>query len=122
MEPNRFRHYIGIDWATEAHRICLLDHNGQLVARTSIPHSGAGLGQLLEWLASHGVEPAFAAVAIETPRGAVVETLVERHYTVFAINPKQLARFRDRYTSAGAKDDDRDAWVLAMKSPSNALP
>jgi hypothetical protein len=26
MEPNRFRHYIGIDWATEAHRICLLDH------------------------------------------------------------------------------------------------
>jgi transposase len=39
--------------------------------------------------------------------------LVERHYTVFAINPKQLARFRDRYTSAGAKDDDRDAWVLA---------
>jgi len=113
MEPNRFRHYIGIDWATEAHRICLLDHNGQLVAKTSIPHSGAGLGQLLEWLASHGVEPAFAAVAIETPRGAVVETLVERHYTVFAINPKQLARFRDRYTSAGAKDDDRDAWVLA---------
>jgi transposase len=113
MEPNRFRHYIGIDWATEAHRICLLDHNGQLCAKTSIPHSGAGLGQLLEWLASHGVEPALAAVAIETPRGAVVETLTERHYAVFAINPKQLAHFRDRYTSAGAKDDDRDAWVAA---------
>jgi transposase len=113
MEPNRFRHYIGIDWATEAHRICLLDHNGQLCAKVSIPHSGAGLDQLLEWLASHGVEPAFAAVAIETPRGAVVETLVERHYAVFAINPKQLAHFRDRYTSAGAKDDDRDAWVAA---------
>ena len=113
MEPNRFRHYIGIDWATEAHRICLLDHNGQLCAKVSIPHSGAGLEQLLEWLASHGVEPAFAAVAIETPRGALVETLVERHYAVFAINPKQLAHFRDRYTSAGAKDDDRDAWVAA---------
>jgi transposase len=113
MEPNRFRHYIGIDWATEAHRICLLDHNGQLCAKVSIPHSGAGLGQLLEWLASHGVEPALAAVAIETPRGAVVETLVERHYAVFSINPKQLAHFRDRYTSAGAKDDDRDAWVGA---------
>ena len=113
MEPNRFRHYIGIDWATEAHRICLLDHNGQLCAKISIPHSGEGLSQLLEWLSSHGVEPALAAVGIETPRGAVVETLVERHYAVFAINPKQLAHFRDRYTSAGAKDDDRDAWVLA---------
>ncbi|HTX53231.1 MAG TPA: IS110 family transposase [Candidatus Baltobacteraceae bacterium] len=113
MEPNRFRHYIGIDWATEAHRICLLDHNGQICAKVSILHSGTGLAQLLEWLASHGVDPAFAAVAIETPRGAVVETLVERGYAVFAINPKQLAHFRDRYTSAGAKDDDRDAWVGA---------
>ena len=28
---------------------------------------------------------------------------------VFAINPKQLAHFRDRYTSAGAKDDDSGA-------------
>jgi transposase len=113
MEANRFRHYIGIDWATEAHRIFLLDHNGQRCAKVSIPHSGAGLDQLLEWLASYGVEPAFAAVAIETPRGALVETLVERGYAVFAINPKQLAHFRDRYTSAGAKDDDRDAWVAA---------
>jgi hypothetical protein len=75
MEPNRFRHYIGIDWATEAHRICLLDHNGRLCAKTGIPHSGAGRRQLWEWLANHGVEPAFAAVATETPRGAVVEAL-----------------------------------------------
>jgi transposase len=113
MEPNRYRHYIGIDWATEAHRICLLDQNGQVCAKVSIPHSGAGLDQLLAWLAGHGVEAAYAVVAIETPRGALVETLVERDYTVFAINPKQLAHFRDRYTSAGAKDDDRDAWVAA---------
>jgi transposase len=31
---------------------------------------------------------------------------------VFAINPKQLDRFRDRFTVAGAKDDSRDALVL----------
>jgi transposase len=31
---------------------------------------------------------------------------------VFAINPKQLDRFRDRFTVAGAKDDRRDAHVL----------
>src|SRR3954453_19597055 len=34
-------------------------------------------------------------------------------YSVFAINPKQLDRFRDRHTVAGAKDDRRDAFVLA---------
>jgi hypothetical protein len=32
---------------------------------------------------------------------------------VFSINPKQLDRFRDRYTVSGAKDDRRDAFVLA---------
>ena len=29
------------------------------------------------------------------------------------INPKQLDRLRDRFSVAGAKDDRRDAYVLA---------
>jgi transposase len=52
-------------------------------------------------------------VAIEIPRGALVETLVERGCHVYTLNPKQLDRFRDRFTVAGAKDDRRDAFVLA---------
>ena len=32
---------------------------------------------------------------------------------MFSINPKQLDRFRDCYTAAGAKDDSRDAYVAA---------
>src|SRR5437016_14572878 len=43
----------------------------------------------------------------------MVEGLVERGFHVFALNPKQLDRFRDRFTVAGAKDDRRDAQVLA---------
>jgi hypothetical protein len=39
--------------------------------------------------------------------------LVERGFQVYAINPKQLDRFRDRYSMSGAKDDRRDAFVLA---------
>jgi transposase len=113
MELDRFRNYTGIDWATEAHRICLLDHQGRLVAKTGIPHSGEGLAQLLAWLEQHGAVPACTAVSIETPRGAVVETLTERGFSVFHLNPKQLDRFRDRYSTSGAKDDDRDAFVLA---------
>ena len=58
-------------------------------------------------------QPQRVAVAIEVPRGAIVEGLVERGFHVFAINPKQLARFRDRHTMSGAKDDRRDAFVLA---------
>jgi len=39
--------------------------------------------------------------------------MLERGFHVCALNPKQLDRFRDRYTVAGAKDDRRDAFVLA---------
>ena len=52
------------------------------------------------------------AVGIEVPRGALVELLLERGAAVFALNPKQLDRFRDRFSVAGAKDDRLDARVL----------
>src|SRR5207244_2361903 len=58
-------------------------------------------------------EPARIAGSIEVPRGPVVATLLERGFHVFAINPKQLDRFRDRHSPAGAKDDRRDGFVLA---------
>jgi transposase len=52
-------------------------------------------------------------IAIEVPHGPVVETLMEHGFAVHAINPKQMDRFRDRFTLAGAKDDSRDAEVMA---------
>jgi transposase len=80
----------------------------------SVLHDGAALSELAEQLVSlAGSAPERMAVAIEAPRGAVVELLVERGFHVFAINPKQLDRFRDRHTVAGAKDDRRDSFVLA---------
>lgn len=52
-------------------------------------------------------------MAIELPHGTLVEEPLERRFCVYSINPKQLDRFRDRYFPAGAKDDARDAFVLA---------
>lgn len=56
---------------------------------------------------------AHVGVAIEIPHGPVVDSLLDRGIRVFSINPKQLDRFRDRFSPAGAKDDRRDACVLA---------
>ena len=52
-------------------------------------------------------------VGIETDRGPWVEALVAAGYTVFAVNPLQAARFRDRLGVSGAKSDAADAHVLA---------
>jgi transposase len=111
---HEYRVWVGIDWATEAHQVCVLDGDRRVLGERSVPHSGTGLGELADWLNElASQEPGCVAVAIEVPRGAVVETLVERGIHVYAINPKQLDRFRDRHTAAGAKDDRRDALVLA---------
>lgn len=106
--------FVGIDWATEAHQVHVMDPGMRELGQRAVVHSGSGMAAFVEWLTelSKGA-PARTAIAIEVPRGAVVETLVERGFAVFAINPKQLDRFRDRHTVAGAKDDRRDAFVLA---------
>ena len=111
-QPHRL--FVGIDWAKDNHTICVIDAEQKVLERSTIEHSGTGVGQLGDRLAklSEG-DPGCVAVAIETPRGAVVESLVERGFAVYSLNPKQMDRFRDRHTVAGAKDDRRDAFVMA---------
>jgi transposase len=105
--------YVGIDWASESHQVAVVDPEGEPIAEQQVIHSGAGLAGLVEYLRRVARDPARVAVAIEVPRGAIVDTLLAGGYHVFAINPKQLDRFRDRHTVAGAKDDRRDAFVAA---------
>src|SRR5262245_15551600 len=109
-----FEWHAGIDWASDEHRACLLDGSGRAIGERAFAHDGDGLAELCAWLIEMtGAEPQAIAVAIETPHGPVVETLVEQGFAVHSINPKQLDRFRDRFTVAGGKDDSRDAHVLA---------
>jgi len=105
--------YVGIDWASEAHQACVQDHERRVVAERSFAHTGSAVAEFAQWLRELAPDPGGVAIAIEIPRGAVVETLVEHGFHVYAINPKQLDRFRDRYSVGGAKDDRRDAFVLA---------
>jgi len=106
--------YVGVDWADTEHRVIVLNAAREPLHDWVVPHTGAGLTafaarltELTDGDASH------VAVALEVPRGPIVDALLERGCHVFAINPKQSDRFRDRFSAAGAKDDRRDARVLA---------
>ena len=108
------RFFGGIDWASETHQVCLVAADGKIIGERAFAHGGAGLAEMCDWLVTtSGEEPPTVAVAIEVPHGPVVAILLERRFQVDAVNPKQLDRFRDRFTVAGAKDDRRDAYVLA---------
>src|SRR5256885_13598180 len=104
--------FAGVDWGSERHQVCLLDARGTTVGEREFPHSGEGLAELGDWLLSMGAAST-VAVAIEVPHGPVVDALIDRGFVVYAINPKQLDRLRDRFSVAGAKDDRRDAYVQA---------
>src|SRR3954470_6407192 len=102
---DRFHLHVGIDWGSDTHAVRIADADGHVLADLSIEHCSTGIGQLLDTLAAHSSgELDRVAVAIETPRGPVVEALVEHGCQVFACNPKQLDRLRDRYSMARKKD------------------
>jgi transposase len=99
-----FTWFVGVDWASQSHQVCLVDARGEGLAERTVAHGGSGIAELCDWLLARTAARAEAiAVAIEVPHGPVVEALLERGFRVHAINPKQLDRFRDRFTVAGAK-------------------
>jgi transposase len=106
--------FAGVDWASQEHVVSLHDDTGTKVGQRKFAHGGAGLSDMIAWLLkASGGTPGEIHVAIETPHGPIVEALLERGFNVYSVNPKQLDRFRDRFTVSGAKDDSRDADVLA---------
>lgn len=108
-----FAWYLGIDWGSAEHHLCLLDASGAICGQRVVAHTAVAVHEAVQWVRERtGVAPDEVAVGLETPRGVLVDTLIEQRFVVFALNPKQLDRFRDRFTAGGAKDDRRDAHVV----------
>jgi transposase len=110
------RLFVGDDWAEDHHDVQVLDAAGRRLARARLPEGVAGIARLhatIGELAGEDAEDAQVLVGIETDRGPWVAALVAAGYQVFAVNPLQAARYRERHTVSGAKSDTGDAHVLA---------
>ncbi|MED7828967.1 IS110 family transposase, partial [Streptomyces chiangmaiensis] len=107
---------IGDDWAEDHHDVEVQDETGRKLAVARLPEGVEGIARLHELLAKHGgtgLDPAAVVVGIETDRGSWVQALIASGYQVYAINPRQVARFKERYGTSGAKSDKGDAHALA---------
>lgn len=101
-------YFAGIDWASRAHAVCVVDAAGKVVLRLDIAHSAEGIERLIRQLKSFkGL-----AVAIERPSGVLVDALIEAGLTVVPIHPNVLKASRPRYQGRG-KTDPADAYMLA---------
>jgi transposase len=108
--------FVGDDWAEAHHDIEVVDGDGRRLTRRRLPEGIEGLSVLHALIADHlpeDAEPEQVLIGIETDRGPWVQALIAAGYTVYAINPLQVARYRERHGTAGAKSDPGDAHTLA---------
>lgn len=106
------RYFVGLDWASREHAVCVVDGSGSVVDRFTVEHSAPGMDDLarrLRTLAAKGE----VRVAIERPTGLIVDTLVEGGFTVVPIHPNAVKATRPRYSAAQGKTDAGDAYLLA---------
>jgi transposase len=109
------RLFVGDDWAEDHHDVELMDAAGRRLAKARLPEGVAGMARLHELVGQHLGEDAEAAevlIGIETDRGPWVAALVAAGYTVYAVNPLQASRYRERHGVSGAKSDSGDAHML----------
>ena len=108
--------FLGDDWAEAHHDIELQNGDGKVLVRRRLPEGVAGIADLHALVADHlgdDDQPDQVLVGIETDRGPWVQALLAAGYQVWAINPVQAARYRERHSASKAKSDPGDAHVLA---------
>lgn len=105
-------YFVGLDWATREHAVCVIDGRGAIVTQFTVAHSAAGMAELVAKL-SKIAPPAELRVSIERPTGLVVDTLVEQGFVVVPIHPNAVKASRPRYSAAQGKTDLGDAYLLA---------
>jgi Transposase/Transposase IS116/IS110/IS902 family len=109
---------VGDDWAADHHDAGLMDQAGRVLARARLSEGAAGMARLHALVGEHagdgdGEDELEVRVGIETDHGPWVMALVAAGYAVFAVNPLQAARYRDRHAVSGAKSGTGDGHILA---------
>ena len=98
-------HYLGIDWATEKHDLCLMADDGRVLSQFVISHDMKGFNEL------HTILRALPHVRINIERsdGLLVDWLVQQGYDLYITPPHVLGYRRP----TRVKDDKGDAFLLA---------
>lgn len=80
----QYRAFGGLDWASEAHSVVVVNQAGKVVEEFEIEHSALGWKKFREKLQPYGSIP----FALETSQGVAVDQLLEAGMVVYPLNPK----------------------------------
>lgn len=105
-------YYVGIDWGSAEHAVCVLTETGRPKTQFTITHTAAGFADLARRLARLGAAEDIP-VAIERPDGRLVDVLLEAGHPVVPVKSNAIKAWRDAEVLSGAKSDPGDAMVIA---------
>jgi transposase len=105
--------YVGIDWADDHHDVAITDDSAKTLSQFQISHDSSGFATLHGQLAKFKQSPDQILIALETSRGLLIHELLRSDYSVYAVNPRAVNRYKDRYVLSKAKSDSLDALALA---------
>lgn len=103
----------GVDWAEDHHDVVVMDDLGKVLQGRRVDAGVDGYADLLSLIADHGGSAAETPIALETDKNLLVLALRAAGFIVYPINPRAVARYRERHYQAGKKSDHGDASVLA---------
>ena len=101
--------YAGVDWAVDAHAVCVVDAAGRVIVEFDVTNSAEGLRELCRRVQRAGA----GRVAIERPDGPVVDAVLNAGLEVVVVSSRSVKALRERYGTSGNKSDRSDAYVLA---------
>lgn len=120
----KFSAYVGLDWASKKHDVCIQKKDSRERKFEVIKHSPEAIDEWLTHLHSEVKGP--IAIAVELSSGPIVYALQKYAFvTVFPIHAATLARYRQAMFPSGAKDDPSDAELaldLMLKYPEKIKP
>jgi transposase len=120
----KFSAYVGLDWASKKHDVCIQTNDSHERKFKVIKHSPEAIDEWLTHLQSEVNGP--IAIAVELSSGPIVYALQKYAFvTVFPIHAATLARYRQAMFPSGAKDDPSDAELaldLMLKYPEKIKP
>lgn len=106
--------YLGIDWS-EAHLdVCFMNEAGAVLQFLRVSNRLEGFVQLDQAIDKLAIPRDQVYIGLETSYALLIDFWLERGYAqIYRLPPARVKANADRYAQSGAKDDQRDAWVMA---------
>jgi transposase len=104
--------WVGLDWADQAHAVCLQAAASSHLEHFELKHTAEALQLWVAELRSRFPQGR-VAIALEQSRGALFSALMTYDFLLlYPIPPKALADYRKALYPSGSKDDPGDAQLL----------